>query len=602
MAINSNTSGESFAETKLQDLKSIFPEFFFDDQFDLEGFHSFIGTLSPDAINDSGYGLNWFGKANAIKILQKQSEGTLSPLREESLNFDNAENVIIKGDNLEVMKLIQKAYFGSFKMIYMDPPYNTGDDFIFDDDVDNPLLHYFEVVKQLNNGKYNANNTKHSHSRWLTMMLPRLFMARNLLSAEGVIFVSIDDHESHYLRILMDEVFGPENFICTFVWQKRYAPAPDAKEVAYVHENILCYKRSDSFHAGLLPMTDEQISRYKNPDSDPRGPWKAADYTCKFSATERSTLYYPIINPNTGKEVYPEETRVWACSQEEHLKNVEENRIWWPPTAKKPAKKAFLSEIKQGSMPSTILFHETVGHTDEATKELRKWFPGIKVPSKPSKLLQHLIRIANLKAGDLVLDCFAGTGTIAEAVLSLNKKEDLGARYVLIQFPEPLKDDSSRKMTDLAIKRAEDCANALYSSDVPGVRCFDLSDSCFIVPSLKKPADEQELIQQLSFYTNNVRSGKEQEELLFEIMLKNGLRLTEDYQLCQTNDISYFILKNGQLLICLDDHISDQFITEIINQKPQQVICLDTAFIGDDQLKTNTMLAMKNQGIRFSTI
>ena len=177
MAINSNTSGESFAETKLQDLKSIFPEFFFDDQFDLEGFHSFIGTLSPDAINDSGYGLNWFGKANAIKILQKQSEGTLSPLREESLNFDNAENVIIKGDNLEVMKLIQKAYFGSFKMIYMDPPYNTGDDFIFDDDVDNPLLHYFEVVKQLNNGKYNANNTKHSHSRWLTMMLPRLFMA-----------------------------------------------------------------------------------------------------------------------------------------------------------------------------------------------------------------------------------------------------------------------------------------------------------------------------------------------------------------------------------------------------------------------------------------
>lgn len=595
--------GKSLAEMKLQELKRLFPEFFFDDQLDVNGLQSFLGELSPDVINDSGYGLNWLGKADAIRILRKQSEGSLSPLHAQSLSFDNAENIIVKGDNLEVMKLIQKSYFGSFKMIYMDPPYNAGDEFIFDDDVDNPLLHYFEVVKQLQRGEYaTTGQRRHSHSRWITMMLPRLFMARNLLSADGVIFVSIDDHESHYLRIIMDEVFGPENFVCSFVWEKRYAPAPDAQDVAYVHENILCYKRSDTFHAGLLLMTDEQTGRYTNPDSDPRGPWKAADYTCRYSATERPTLYYPIINPNTGEEVYPKKTRVWACSKKEHETNVKEKLIWWPPTAKGPAKKAFLSEIKQGGMPKTILNYTVVGHTDEATKELRNWFPAIKVPSKPSKLLQHLIRIANLKTGDLVLDCFAGTGTMAEAVLNLNKTENLGLRFILIQFPEPLKDDSSRDMADLAIKRAEDCAKALYSESAPGIRCFNLSDSCFNSPSFKKPKDEQELINQLSIYTNNVREGKSNEEVLFAIMLKYGFKLDEKICSCQAINVPYYSLMNGQFLICLDNHLSDQFFAEIVNQRPRQVVCLDTAFNGDDQLKTNAMLVLQNQGIRFSTI
>ena len=597
---------ESPAELKLQSLQKLFPEFFFDGHFVPNEFKLFLDSLPENKISDATYGLNWFGKEDAIKILRKQSEGALAPVKQTSFNFDDGSNVIITGENLEVMKLIQKSYFGAFKMIYMDPPYNTGDDFIFEDDIDSNLERYIQYVKSLKNENaletISFSRSKHTHSNWLSMMFPRLFMARNLLAADGVIFVSIDDHESHYLRILMDEIFGAENFVCTFVWEKRYAPAPDAKDVAYVHENILCYRRSDMFQAGILPMTEDQVSRYKNPDSDPRGPWKSADYTCRFSATERPTLYYPIINPNTGEEVYPKKTRVWACSQEEHQKNVAENRIWWPSTASVPAKKSFLSDIKQGGMPSTILKYEAVGHTDEATKELRKWFPGIKVPSKPTKLMQHLIRIADIKSGDLILDCFAGTGTMAEAVLNMNEQEKMGANFVLIQFPEVLSNESYSTVSDLAIKRATECAKSFESEGRQGIRCFELTESAFKIPSFRKPADEDELIKQLTLFVDNIRDGKSKEEILFEVMLKNGMKLTEKTECKENMGVQYFSVNGGQFIACLDNTISEEFIDWLIQEKPKQVICLDMAFMGNDKLKTNALLKMRSQGIKFSTI
>lgn len=596
---------ESPAEYKLKLLKELFPEFFFDGVFNKNEFISFCDALSEDSVSNSTYGLNWFGRQDALKILRKNSNGGLTPNLEESLNFENANHVIIRGENLEVMKMIQKAYFGSFKMIYMDPPYNTGEDFIYEDNVEDNLSHYLDFLSKQNDDASVLKRNKlgrHTHSRWLSMMFPRLFVARNLLSEDGAIFVSIDDHESHFLRILMDEVFGAENFVCSFIWEKRYAPAPDAKDVAYMHENILCYRRSDAFKAGLLPMTDEQVSRYKNPDSDPRGPWKAADYTCRFSATERPTLYYPITNPNTGKEVYPKKTRVWACSLEEHLKNVAEKRIWWPATASVPSKKSFLSDIKQGGMPNTILSYDDVGHTDEATKELRKWFPEVKVASKPTRLMKHLIRIANVQKSDLILDCFAGTGTMAEAVIDLNAKEQLGASFMLIQFPERVDTAAQCTMADIAIDRAKKSMHEISAKNNEGIRCFSLTDSAFAKPSTKKPLGVEELVQQLTLFVDNIKKGKLQEEILFEVMLNNGMKLTTNYEKKETAGIQFFSINHGKIIVCLQDKISNDFVELIINRNPSQVIILDKAFAGDDQLKTNTLLRMQNKGIKFSTV
>ena len=592
---------ESLLGKQLNEMNKIFPEIFVDGALNLPAFLSLVGGNEGSGTNDVRYGFEWYGKSDALKILRIPSEGALLPLKNKSFNFQDAAHVVISGENLEIMKLMQKSYFGAFKMIYMDPPYNTGSDFIFDDNLEAPLQHYYDVLQQLKEGNY-SSNTKNVHSRWLTMMLPRLFAARNLLSKDGVVFVSIDDHESHYLRLIMDEIFGSENFVCTFAWEKRYAPAPDATDVAYVHENILCYRRSDAFHAGLLPMTDEQKSRYTNPDGDPRGPWKAADYTCRFTSTERPSLYYPIVNPNTGKEVYPKPTRVWANSPEEHQKNVEENRIWWPPTASTPAKKSFLSEIKQGGMPMTLLKYEIAGHTDEATKEIRRWFPGIKVTSKPTKLMKHLITVAGVKKGDLILDCFAGTGTMAEAVVEMNEKDNLGASYVLIQFPEPLStpSDTFGTVADLAYFRATSSAQNSAIND--GVRCFELSTSSFNCPSHKKPANEVELAEQLRFLENNIKEGRSQADILFEIMLSNGLKLTEKIQEKSLCGVTYFSLTDGALLICLANNLSQEFFDKLVEQKPNRVICLDAAFEGNDQMKTNTLLEMRNSGIRFSTV
>jgi adenine-specific DNA-methyltransferase len=518
-------------ECCIEELREVLPEAFREGQLDSDRLLALLRGESEPTAQPRRFGLEWPGKTDALNLLRMAGHGALLPQREQSLGFDGAPHVVITGDNLEVMKLLQKAYFGSFRMIYMDPPYNTGSDLIYNDDYKDPLSSYLHYSGQLTVESLRVSSLLETdgrfHSRWLNMMLPRLFVARNLLAENGVIFVSIDDHESHHLRILMDEVFGGENFVCSFVWEKRYAPPPDTKDVGYVHENVLCYRRSDAFQAALLPMTEAQKGRYKNRDKDPRGPWKPADYTCRFTATDRPTLYYPIRNPNTGKDTWPKKTRVWACSQEEHRKNEAEKVIWWPPGAKVPYKKKFLSEIRQGAMPMTLLKYKEVGHTDEATKELRKWFPDVGVTPKPTRLIRHLLRIAAVQKGDLVLDCFAGTGTTAEAVLDANENDGVGARFVLIQLPEPLREDAKRTMADLARDRAVRRAKELPKAQAEGVRCFSLSASSFRAPSGEVPKGKDGIAEQLRMLVENVKDGRTDEDLLVEILLKAGFKLTD---------------------------------------------------------------------------
>lgn len=595
-------------ECRQEELRDHFPEAFSDGVFDASKLMALLRRDGGADDHPHRFGLDWAGKDEAIQLLRLPGLGALRPQREESINFDSADHVFVTGENLEVMKLLQKAYFGAFRMIYMDPPYNTGSDLIYNDDYSDPLRSYLRYSGQMSGDDVPLSTLVERdgrfHSRWLSMMFPRLFVARNLLAENGVIFVSIDDHESHHLRMLMDEVFGPENFVCTFIWEKRYAPPPDTKDVGYVHENILCYRRSDAFQAALLPMTEMQKARYKNPDQDKRGPWKAADYTCRYTAKERPTLYYAVRNPNTGREMWPKKTRVWACSQEEHKKNELERRIWWGPDGKSkvPAKKKFLSEIRQGAMPTTLLRHEEVGHTDEATKELRKWFPELKVTPKPTRLIRRLLHLAAVQPGDLVLDCFAGTGTTAEAVIDANEQDSLGAKFVLIQLPEPLREDAKRSMADVARDRALRRIKALPKAKASGLRCFSLGPSSFRRPSSVLPPDNKALAAQLRLLVNNVEKGRTEDDLLFEVLLRAGFRLTSLATIIRSDRQPVYSIADGLLMICLQQTITRECLRTLLDRAPEQVVCLDIAFQGNDQLKTNTVLEMRSHGIEFHTL
>ncbi|MDP3010939.1 MAG: site-specific DNA-methyltransferase [Methylococcales bacterium] len=339
------------------------------------------------------------------------------------------QNLIIEGDNFDALRYLRMTYKGKVKCIYIDPPYNTGNkDFVYND-------------------RFIDKDDVYKHSKWLEFMYRRLELARDLLAEDGVIFVSIDDNEVAHLRLLMDSVFGWNNFLCTFAWEKRYSPPPDTKEIGYLHESIHAYRASPAFKRNLLPMTDQQTNRYKNPDNDPRGAWQSMDYTCRYTAKERPNLYYPIIQPNTGEEIFPKTTRVWAMSRDVHEKNVAENRIWWGSDGKKttPRLKNFISKIQQGMIPTSLLRHEEVGHTDEAAKELREILSEIKFTPKPTRLITHLMQIASDK-DSIVLDFFAGSGTTAHAVLKLNAEDNGNRRFILVSNTEATESEPDKNL------------------------------------------------------------------------------------------------------------------------------------------------------------
>lgn len=349
--------------------------------------------------------LNWLGDDKAKQTARHVPYRLLETVSQHG--DANSGNLLIQGDNLEALKALLPFYAGQVKCIFIDPPYNTKSAF----------EHYDDNLE---------------HSQWLSMMYPRLELLRDLLSEDGSIWITIDDNEAHYLKLLCDEIFGRMNFLCDIAWEKRYAPPPDTKEFGYVHDHLLVYRKSKAFVLKLLPLTEDQTGRYKNPDSDPRGPWKAMDYTCRYSSVERPNLNYPIAQPNTKKEIWPKPTRVWAMSKEVHEKNVTENRLWWGQNGKNsvPALKNFMSEINQGMMPMSIWKHTLAGHTQEAAKEMMALFGADKFSTpKPERLIGTLLKIAT-EPNDFVLDSYLGSGTTAAVA------HKMGRRWVGIEFGE----------------------------------------------------------------------------------------------------------------------------------------------------------------------
>ena len=315
------------------------------------------------------------------------------------------DNILIKGDNLLALKALEAEYAGKVKCVFIDPPYNTGSAF----------KHYEDGLE---------------HSLWLSLVRHRILVLRKLLSEDGSIWITIDDNEAHYLKVMLDEVFGRSNFLCDIAWEKRYSPPPDTKDFGYVHDHILVYRKSAAFERNLLPLTEDQMGRYKNPDKDPRGPWKAMDYTCRYSAEDRPNLYYPIKQPNTGEEVWPKKTRVWAFSKEAHAQNVREDKIWWGVKGKNsvPALKNFIDTINQGMMPMSLWKHTLAGHNQDGRKETLALIPDDPFDNpKPEKLLDTILRIAT-NPGDLVLDSFAGSGTTGAVA------QKMGRRWIMAEI------------------------------------------------------------------------------------------------------------------------------------------------------------------------
>ncbi len=322
---------------------------------------------------------------------------------------DATDGLLINAEAYQALQILGRKFSGAVKCIYIDPPYNTGNDgFIYKD--------------------------RYRHSTWLSMMWERLELGRRLLRDDGVIFISLDDTEAFRAKTAFEGIFGPEHFLCGLIWQKRYGPPPDTKDIGYVHELILAFRASGEFKRNLLPLAEEQVKRYKNPDNDPRGPWKPMDYTCRYTATERPNLYYPIRHPVLKKKIWPKKTRVWAFSPEEHERNVTEKLLWWGKKGRNPvpAFKNHLDKIAQGLMPTTLLTYEDVGHTDEAAKELRAMLPGVKYTPKPVRLIRHLCLIGS-NQDSLICDFFAGSGTTAHAVMDLNRGDGGRRRFVLVE-------------------------------------------------------------------------------------------------------------------------------------------------------------------------
>ncbi len=426
------------AEDKKQDLLDLFPEIGTEGgKIDFDRLKLILGETVD--VGKERYGMNWAGKADCFKTIQAPSMGTLLPSREESVNFDTTENLIIEGDNLEVLKLLQKSYLGKIKMIYIDPPYNTGNDFIYPDNYTESLQTYLEFTGQVDiEGRKFSTNTEADgrfHSKWLNMMYPRLYLARNLLSDDGFMFISIDDNEVDNLKKLTNEIFGEESLIGTMVWRRRQvSDNRNLNNFSTDHEYVLFVAKPNAVLLGEA----KDLSKYSNPDNDPRGPWMSDNLTGLATAKERPNLHYDIVHPVTGVRYPPLPSRGWCYEEARMGKLIVEDRILWPSKSTgRPRLKRFLADIRSNYTGFSSV--QEPGFTTDGTRELEQLF-GEKILGfpKPVTLLSLLIsQTTKTDGNEIVLDFFAGSGTTAQAVLDTNNRDGGNRRFILVQLPEP---------------------------------------------------------------------------------------------------------------------------------------------------------------------
>lgn len=609
------------AEDKRQELLRLFPEIRTEGgKLDFERLKLVLGEAVD--VGKERYGMNWPGKADCFKTIQMPSLGTLRPCPEESVNFDTTENLIIEGDNLEVLKLLQKSYLGKVKMIYIDPPYNTGNDFIYPDNYSESLQTYLEYTGQVDaEGRKFGTNTDSDgrfHSKWLNMIYPRLYLARNLLRDDGIIFITIDDTEVANLRAMLNELFGEEHFLASIAWEKRYTRSNNARLFYSLKDTILAYRKSDSVSLLREARSEKSKAIYSNPDNDPRGSWTSSSYVNPATREQRRNLVYPIKNPLTG-ELVEHPTHAWKYERAEHQRHVQENRLWWGQKgdAKFPRLKNFLSELGDGLVPTDVWDYESSGTTDEGGLQVKDLFgEAIFDNPKPTKLLERMLGLATSgESGDVVLDFFAGSGTTAHAVLDLNKQDGGNRKFILVQLPEATGREDYPTIADICKERVRRVIKKLNDEDAGrldldgagvqdrGFRVFKLADSNFKPWNGDLPHDEKALAQQLELHIDHIREGRTEEDILYEILLKDGFPLTTPVVTLTMAGKTVHSAAGGTFFICLERGLTLGLIRAMAEKMPQRVVCLDEEFAGNDQLKANAVQIFKSKGVaKFKTV
>jgi adenine-specific DNA-methyltransferase len=617
-----SVAGNSFSPQKdlVHLLKSHFPDVFTEGKVDPARLKKTLGEELAE--NGERYGLSWAGKTDCFGHIQETTTATLKPCRKESVDFDKTENIFIEGDNLEVLKVLQRTYYGKIKMIYIDPPYNTGNDsFIYPDRFKEEKEDY-ELRAGIKDAeglltkdgfwRKNSKDAGHFHSNWLSMMYPRLFLARNLLRPDGVIFVSIDDGEVHNLKTAMNDIFGEESFIAQFVWKSRQNK--DNRNITGAsidHEYVLCYGTH-------IRGSERNSSQYKNPDNDPRGDWTSANMVGLLPAEQRPRCHYDLINPKTGIN-YGKPKMGWRYDPSTMQKLIEEDRIIWPKSAKgRPRRKVFFAQLKEEYAGYSSIVADGI-YTRDGTTEFEELFAYryMEFP-KPTALMKELLEQGLGKDG-IVLDFFAGSCSIAHAVMSLNSEDASNRKFICVQLAELCEEKSEafnagfKTIADIGKERIRRAAKKIKNETQGklnfdggkldlGFKAFKLDQSNFKQwrEEIKTPAEFKSHLYEM---VDNVAKGAKPQDMLYEIILKNSLfDLNVKVEKKTFDGVDYYSLADGVEIICLASKITKKFVDKVLSEKPEKFTCLDTAFKNNDQLKTNTALQMEAAKIEFKVI
>lgn len=653
----------SITDLQKQKLKELFPEVFTEgNKVDFERLKRTLGEM-VDAGKER-FGMNWAGKADCFKTIQQPSIATLVPARDESVDFDTTENLFIEGDNLEVLKLLQKSYLGKVKMIYIDPPYNTGNDFIYPDNYSENLDTYLEYTGQIDGEgrkfSTNVDTDGRFHSKWMNMMYPRLFLAKNLLREDGVIFISIDDSEINNLKGICNEIFGEENFIAQFIWAA--GKKNDSKHVSISHEYVLCFVKNKQFLSenkiiwrqrkkGLEDIYKEYEKLKKIYKSDYKAIEKGmkewfrllsndnpAKRQSHYSSVDSRGLYFPdniswpggggpkyeVLHPITNKPVKVP-SRGWLFSSPEKMQEIiKDDRVHFGEDHNSvPCIKSYLSD-REEEVPYSVFYQD--GRA--STKRLRALMGGDYFDHpKDEVVLKELIDFSANKEA-IVLDFFAGSATTAHAVMDLNKEDGGNRKFICVQLPEPCDEKSEafkagyQTIADISKERIRRAAAKIKAEQTEaqakadlfddgtantvldlGFRVFKLQKSNFKVWDANTPKDPEAIQQALELHVDHIDPQAEQEAILFELLLKSGFELTTPIQKFTLADKQVYSIAHDILLICLDKALTLDVIKAMAELNPSRVICLDEGFQDNDQLKTNAVLIMKSKGVNdFRTV
>ena len=557
--------------------------------------------LSGSIVSDreERYQFTWPDKSKAILLANAPINAALRPCREESVDFDNTKNLYIEGDNLDVLKCLKENYLHKVKMIYIDPPYNTGNDFVYEDDFAESAEEYRsrsgQFDEQGNRLVTNAESNGRFHTDWLNMIYPRLKVAYDLLRMDGVIFISIDDNEVDNLKKVCNEIFGEKNFVAQLVWERAFSPKNDARFISNSHDYIVMFARNiESFKIGRLPRTEEANARYSNPDNDPRGPWMSSDISVK---TYNAASDYPITTPS-GRVVEPPAGRCWSLSKNAFFERLQDNRIWFGPNGDgTPRIKRFLSELKfDGMTPTSILFFKEVGHSQEGAQEVVSLFgdKGVFDGPKPVRLLQRLITLANLNDDSIVLDFFSGSATTAHALMKTNAEKDTHCKFILVQLPEEVsdtkKDQGYKTICEIGKERIRRAGSKIKEESPlttqnldTGFRVLKL-DSTNMEDIYYAPGD----INQADLFSlvDNVKPDRTSEDLLFQVMLELGATLDSKIEHSLVDGKTVWNVADGYIVACFDKDVTDDVVKAIAKMQPQYAVLRDTS-MANDSIATN---------------